>query len=91
MCQSLAHEDCVLEVGAPFKAGDRAARRARRAASYRGSRRLTHDVLAFDVDLEQPLDFAAGQFALLTVPGIVGARAYSMVNFDRRPGACRSW
>ena len=32
----------------------------------------------------QPLDFAAGQFALLTVPGIAGARAYSMVNFDRR-------
>ena len=31
-----------------------------------------------------PVDFAAGQFALLTVPGIEGARAYSMVNFDRR-------
>jgi toluene monooxygenase electron transfer component len=29
------------------------------------------------------MDFDAGQFALLTVPGIAGARAYSMVNFDR--------
>src|SRR5262249_13785999 len=46
-------------------------------------RRLTHDVAAFDVDIDAPLDFAAGQFALLTVPGIVGARAYSMVNFER--------
>src|SRR4030095_2144402 len=36
--------------------------------------------------LDQPLDFAAGQFALLTVPGIAGARAYSMVNFDRPAG-----
>ncbi|HEY4909091.1 MAG TPA: FAD-binding oxidoreductase, partial [Methylomirabilota bacterium] len=43
----------------------------------------THDVAAFDIDLEGALDFEAGQFALLTVPGIVGARAYSMVNYDR--------
>jgi toluene monooxygenase electron transfer component len=49
MCQSVAGEDCALEIGAP-------------------------------------LDFAAGQFALLTVPGIEGARAYSMVNFDRPAG-----
>ena len=38
---------------------------------------------AFEVDLDEPIDFEAGQFALLTVPGIAGARAYSMVNFDR--------
>ena len=38
---------------------------------------------AFDLDLDGPLDFEAGQFALVTVPGIAGARAYSMVNFDR--------
>ncbi len=49
----------------------------------RGYRRLTHDVAAFDVDLDGPLDFEAGQFALVTVPGIAGARAYSMVNFER--------
>jgi toluene monooxygenase electron transfer component len=35
------------------------------------------------VVLGEPVDFAAGQFALLTVPGVVGARAYSMVNFER--------
>jgi toluene monooxygenase electron transfer component len=39
-------------------------------------------VAAFDVELDRPLDFDAGQFALLTVPGIAGARAYSMVNFE---------
>ena len=83
MCQSVAHEDCVLEVGAPFKEAMAPAPRAL-AGLVRGSRLLTHDVLAFDVDLDQPLDFAAGQFALLSVPGIVGARAYSMVNFDRQ-------
>jgi toluene monooxygenase electron transfer component len=40
-------------------------------------------VAAFDVTLDRPLDFDAGQFALLSVPGIAGARAYSMVNFER--------
>ena len=83
MCQSVAHEDCVLEVGVPFKEAIAPAPRAL-GGVVRGSRRLTHDVLAFDLDVDQPVDFAAGQFALLTVPGIVGARAYSMVNFDRR-------
>src|SRR5262245_36536112 len=83
MCQSVAHEDCVLEVGASFKEQVAPSPRALSGVA-RGERRLTHDVLAFDVDLDQPIDFAAGQFALLTVPGIAGARAYSMVNFDLR-------
>ena len=85
MCQSVAHDDCVLEVGMPLKEATTPPPRAL-GGIVRGSRRLTHDVLAFDLDLDQPLDFAAGQFALLTVPGIAGARAYSMVNFDRQAG-----
>jgi toluene monooxygenase electron transfer component len=83
MCQSVAHEDCALEVGVPLKAASTPAPQALDGV-VRGCRGLTHDVLAFDLDLDRPLDFAAGQFALLTVPGIAGARAYSMVNFDRR-------
>jgi len=83
MCQSVAHEDCALEVGVTLKEAGAPAPRAL-SGVVRGCRRLTHDVLAFGLDLDGPLDFAAGQFALLTVPGIAGARAYSMVNFDRR-------
>ena len=83
-CQSVAHEDCRLEVGV-LKPGE-AETVAPRALGgvIEAHRRLTHDVVAFDVRLDEPLDFEAGQFALLTVPGIAGARAYSMVNFDRR-------
>lgn len=82
-CQSVAHEDCALEVG-PLKTREpnTSAPRALTGILH-GLRRLTHDVAAFDVDIDAPLDFAAGQFALLTAPGIAGARAYSMVNFDR--------
>jgi toluene monooxygenase electron transfer component len=85
MCQSLAREDCALEVGGTLKprAPEAVAPRAL-GGVVRGLRRLTHDVAAFDLDLDGALDFEAGQFALLTVPGIAGARAYSMVNFDRQ-------
>ena len=81
-CQSVAAEDCALEV---FAIKTREAGTAPRALAgvLRDFRPLTHDVVAFDVELDAPLDFDAGQFALLTVPGIAGARAYSMVNFDR--------
>jgi len=83
-CQSVAHEDCALEVG-PLKTSEPDTSAPRVFAGVVGGLRgLTHDVVAFHVDLDAPLDFAAGQFALLTVPGVAGARAYSMVNFDRR-------
>jgi toluene monooxygenase electron transfer component len=82
MCQCVAREECALEVGV-LKAGEPGAPLPGALGGVvRGRRRLTHDVAAFDVDLDRPLDFDAGQFALLTVPGITGARAYSMVNFE---------
>jgi toluene monooxygenase electron transfer component len=82
-CQSVALDDCALEVG-PLKTREPDAATPRpRGGVLRGVRRLTHDVVAFDVEIDAALDFAAGQFALLTMPGIAGARAYSMVNFDR--------
>ena len=81
-CQSVAGEDCALEV---FGLKTREAGSAPRALSgiLRDLRPLTHDVVAFEVELDTPLDFDAGQFALLSIPGIAGARAYSMVNFER--------
>jgi toluene monooxygenase electron transfer component len=81
-CQSVAHEDCALEVFA-LKTRESAVAPGTRAGILRGLRSLTHDVVAFDVELDAPMDFDAGQFALLIVPGIAGARAYSMVNFER--------
>jgi toluene monooxygenase electron transfer component len=82
MCQCLAREDCALEVGVIKPRAADAPLPVALGGHVRGWRRLTHDVAAFDVELDRPLDFDAGQFALLTVPGITGARAYSMVNFE---------
>jgi toluene monooxygenase electron transfer component len=82
-CQSVAREDCALEVGGMLGDGGAPAPRAF-AGVVRGRRALTHDVAAFDLEIDAALDFHAGQFALLTVPGIAGARAYSMVNHDEQ-------
>jgi toluene monooxygenase electron transfer component len=82
-CQSVARQDCTLEVTrlAPVEAFE-APRPDQRIGRLRDRRRRTSDVMTFDVDLDRPLRFLAGQFALLEVPGIVGARAYTMTNFE---------
>jgi toluene monooxygenase electron transfer component len=41
---------------------------------------LAPDVVSVELQLDRALDFEAGQFALVSVPGIPGARAYSMVD-----------
>ncbi len=87
MCQCVPRTDCSLEVANVVKAMPASACRplvvdglVRRRAM------LTHDVASLDLELARPLDFEAGQFMLMTVPEIAGARAYSMVNFERRAG-----
>jgi toluene monooxygenase electron transfer component len=50
---------------------------------------LTHDVMQLDIDLATPIEFEAGQFVLIEVPGVVGFRGWSMVNYDRQPKMLR--
>lgn len=40
----------------------------------------THDIREFRFRLEKPAPFLPGQYALLYIPGVTGARAYSMCN-----------
>src|SRR5881628_1330367 len=83
-CQSVARDDCTLALGTALKSRAPSAPTPRALGGVvRARRALTHDVVALQLDVDGPLDFDAGQFALVTVPGIAGARAYSMVNFDR--------
>lgn len=41
---------------------------------------LTHDILEFRYQLNEPHAFLPGQYALISVPGVTGGRAYSMCN-----------
>jgi toluene monooxygenase electron transfer component len=51
--------------------------------TVRNSRALTHDVIGFALEFEEPRDFDAGQFVLLAPEGVAGYRGYSMCNFAR--------
>ncbi len=84
MCQCAARGDVSVEVASfveafdpgvcvPFATGGR----------IRDCRALTHDVMDLHIDIAAPMDFDAGQFVLIRVPGIAGYRGWSMVNYER--------
>jgi toluene monooxygenase electron transfer component len=54
-----------------------------RTAHIDALRKLTPDVVHFELALSRPMRFEAGQFVVLEVPEVQGGRAYSMVNFGR--------
>jgi toluene monooxygenase electron transfer component len=84
MCQCVAEEPVMLQVPKFVHPMDAAACTPEaNAGTLLRMRRLTHDVMAFTLALEQPCDFEAGQFVLLAADGVAGFRAYSMCNFAR--------
>ena len=78
-CQSKALGDCTIKVNL----NDRYLPRftpTRTLLTLTGIDDLTHDIREFRFKLSQPTRFLPGQYALLYVEGVVGARAYSMSN-----------
>lgn len=60
------------------------------SAQLRATREITHDIREFHLEAEQSLAFLPGQYALLSLPGVQGQRAYSMSNASAGVGA-RTW
>lgn len=85
MCQCAPKGDVAIEV-ANFVYGTDpgACVPAAQEGAVSAVEALTHDVMAFSVELDQPMDFDAGQFVLVEAPGVKGFRGYSMVNFERQ-------
>jgi toluene monooxygenase electron transfer component len=81
MCQSRARGDCLLRVPSDITTVSGPCLPVRCRGVLRSLRRLTHDVIDFDLALSAPMMFEAGQFVVLETPAVVGGRAYSMVNF----------
>ena len=88
MCQSRPLGDCTLEVS-PSLADTQGWRPGHVEGTIVRQVSLTHDVVDLDVELERPVDFDAGQFMVVTAPGVVGGRAYSMVNYAPAAGRLR--
>ncbi|HEX7219752.1 MAG TPA: 2Fe-2S iron-sulfur cluster binding domain-containing protein [Burkholderiales bacterium] len=87
MCQCSPEGDVSIEVASfvyPVEPGT--TRVMSRAGTVSEVRALTHDVSAFDVELDAPCEFDAGQFMAVGAPGVQGMRGYSMVNYG---GAAR--
>lgn len=85
MCQSVPRTDAVVEVANFVYSMDPGACLPQRLfGTVRTARALTRDVMYLEVEPDQPMDFEAGQFVALAVPGVPGYRGYSMVNFERR-------
>ncbi|HYR33429.1 MAG TPA: 2Fe-2S iron-sulfur cluster-binding protein [Burkholderiales bacterium] len=84
MCQCAAEEALTLEVSKfvyPMDAGACVPQKS--VAMLRSPRALTHDVMSFALEFDEPRDFDAGQFILLAPEGVSGYRGYSMCNFAR--------
>jgi toluene monooxygenase electron transfer component len=78
-CQARPQGNCTIKV--PLRA-DYKSRflPVRTQGELIGIEDLTHDMREFRFRIAQPTGFLSGQYALVTAPGVVGARAYSMSN-----------
>ena len=84
MCQCVARSDAVIEVPGFVQTMEAGAC----TPDFLGGRittvtALTHDVIHLSIELWEPLEFDAGQFVLIQVPGVQGFRGWSMVNYQR--------
>ena len=84
MCQCTAKTDLMIEVAAFVQTMDAG---ACVPTSLKGrinsAKLLTHDVIFLRIGLDQAVEFDAGQFVMIQVPGVVGFRGWSMVNYQR--------
>jgi len=82
MCQSAALGNCTLRVPAQvFENETGSIVPGYRRGVIRNVRNLCRDVVSFDVPVDVPMTFDAGQFAVLSTADVTGGRAYSMVNY----------
>jgi len=90
MCQCEAKTDLILEVANFVQTMEAGACVPKFLRGRIGrARLLTPDVIQFDVELNEPLDFDAGQFVLVRLSGVAGFRGWSMVNYERRTKSLR--
>jgi toluene monooxygenase electron transfer component len=84
-CQSAPLGDCIIKARLMPQYQNRF-RPQITSARLIETRDITHDIREFRFQLERPQPFQAGQYALLSVPGVNGQRAYSMANTGETGG-----
>jgi toluene monooxygenase electron transfer component len=84
-CQSRPLSDCAVRVRASDEYRP-PVRPRQSTATLLTRRQLTADMAEFTWRTAAPAEFLPGQYALLQLPGVVGARAYSMSNLANADG-----
>lgn len=84
-CQCVPRSDCTIKIrsGAEYAS---AVRPGRATARCTGRVAVTPDMSIFTFSTGRPAAFLAGQYAMLTVPGVGQNRAYSMSNLANPNG-----
>ena len=85
-CQAHPRQDCTIKV----RVADQylPIHRPRRfQVTLVAMRDITHDIREFHLQADEPIPFSPGQYGLLSLPGVVGQRAYSMSNVGNGNGA----
>jgi NAD(P)H-flavin reductase/ferredoxin len=79
-CQAVPKTDLTIRVD-NLQAGGPDFSPARVAGTVAQIHRHTHDIVELAITVEQPLSYAAGQYALLSVPGLIETpRSYSFAS-----------
>ncbi len=78
-CQARALSDCRIRISLFDNYRSKYPPR-RTSARLVATEDVTHDIREFRFELADPNPFLPGQYALLYLPGVTGARAYSMCN-----------
>jgi len=78
-CQSLPGSNCTIKLRLA-DAYAPAHRPVRSRALLSDVRAVTHDISEFSFELDAPMSFEPGQYALVQMPGVQGVRAWSMSN-----------
>ena len=87
-CQSVPKTDLHIKVD-NLQAGGPAFVPAQHDGQVEQIHRHTHDIVELSIQLEAPLEYAAGQYALLSVPGLIEEpRSYSFATASPANGSC---
>lgn len=87
-CQARPMSDCTIAIRVPLNGpGEHQPRR--RSARLVQREVLTRDVAEFTFASTDAAEFLPGQFAMLSLPGVTGDRAYSMSNLPNEEGFWR--
>lgn len=87
MCQTTCHHDVELQVFARIgKLSEHEVRPEYLAGTIVSIDEIAANTIAFAIRMSEPASYTAGQFAMLSVDGVPGMRAYSMTNAPDRQG-----